>query len=255
MSNIEVKKKLENTIEGPGLPLISVITVVKNSAYCLERCIQSVVNQEYKNIEHVIVDGESTDGTVEILKKYNESLGYWISEKDTGIYNAMNKAIEFTKGKWLMFLGADDFLLPGFSEFALQLKSPQTIYYGCCLWGNRVLNTEPYTQKSLPFECICHQGILYPRSVFEKYRYNEKYTVAADYYLNIQCWTDKSFGKFHWPFLISNFTQGGFSESTLDEAFENDFEDILKKYLKTKYYLRYRFKKFKKRLKKTKVDD
>jgi glycosyltransferase involved in cell wall biosynthesis len=72
-----------------NMPLISIITVVYNSASTLEQTILSVINQTYKNIEYIIIDGGSTDGTVDIIKKYENHLAYWVSEPDKGIYDAM----------------------------------------------------------------------------------------------------------------------------------------------------------------------
>lgn len=89
---------------------MSIITVVYNGVDTLEETILSVVKQNYKNIEYIIIDGESTDGTLEIIKKYQNSIAYWISEPDKGIYDAMNKGINIAKGEWIYFLGSDDWL-------------------------------------------------------------------------------------------------------------------------------------------------
>ncbi len=89
-------------------PLMSIITVVFNGEKFLEQTIQSVINQTYKNIEYIIIDGGSTDGTLDIIKKYKDKIDYWASEKDEGIYDAMNKGIKVAKGKYLAFINADD---------------------------------------------------------------------------------------------------------------------------------------------------
>lgn len=236
--------------ESTYLPLVSVITVVKNAVTHIERCINSVLKQEYPNIEHVIIDALSNDGTVDILKNYSDKLGFWISEKDNGIYDAMNKGVKHSKGEWILFLGADDYLLPGFSEMARDLNDPMAIYYGCTLWGNQILNRVPYTSEILPYECICHQGIFYPRAVFEKYSYNEKYVASADYHLNILCWTDNSFRKNFNPLLVANFSKGGFSEQVVDTVFKEDFPAILKDRIKLKTYLKYKYVEYKTQKKK-----
>jgi len=92
-----------------GKPLVSVITVVFNGAATLEHNIRSVIEQTYGNIEHIIVDGGSTDGTVDILKKYDDYIDYWVSEKDAGIYDAMNKGIALARGEYVGMLNADDY--------------------------------------------------------------------------------------------------------------------------------------------------
>lgn len=228
------------------LPLISVITVTLNADKHLERCIKSVLDQDYKNIEHIVIDGGSSDGTVDILKKYDEKLAYWISEPDKGIYNAMNKALRHTKGDWIYFLGADDFLFSGFDELARTIKDPKTIYYGDCLWGNMVLGGKFSTYR-LTKECICHHRILYPKRVFDKYTYNEEFRVAADYFLNIQCWNDAEFRKEHNPLLIANFSKGGFSEQVTDHLFVRKFPSIVKDHFNKLDYIRYLYKRYKNR--------
>ena len=79
-------------------PKISVITVVKNNKKDIERNINSVLNQTYKNYEHIIIDGKSEDGTLEVIRKYQNKISYWISQKDDGLYDAMNKGLDLAKG-------------------------------------------------------------------------------------------------------------------------------------------------------------
>ena len=95
----------------PGAPLISIITAVLNGDKTLERTIQSVIDQDYKNIEYIIIDGGSTDGTLDIIKKYDHAIDYWMSEPDEGIYDAFNKGIQISSGEWIYFLGADDYFV------------------------------------------------------------------------------------------------------------------------------------------------
>ena len=92
---------------------ISVITVTKNSEKFLEKNINSLNNQTYKNFEHIIIDGKSTDGTIEIIKKNSDKINYWISESDKGLYDAMNKGIEASTGDIIGILNSDDIYFPG----------------------------------------------------------------------------------------------------------------------------------------------
>ena len=92
-----------------GRPLISVITVAFNGAATLEHTVCSVIEQTYKNIEYIIIDGGSTDGTLDIIRKYEGNIDYWVSEKDAGIYDAMNKGIVLASGGVVGFINADDF--------------------------------------------------------------------------------------------------------------------------------------------------
>ncbi len=94
----------------PTRPLLSIVTVVYNGEKYLEQTIQSVINQSYENLEYIIIDGGSTDRTLEIIAKYNDYINYWISEPDTGIYNAMNKGTKLATGSHILHLNADDLL-------------------------------------------------------------------------------------------------------------------------------------------------
>jgi len=211
-------------------PSITIVTVTYNANNSIQECVNSVIVQKSPNIQHIIIDGASTDGTVDILKEqyHKGNIVFFLSEPDTGIFNAMNKALKYAKGDFIYFLGADDFLYPEFSEFVSKAKDTDTIYYGQCLWGDMVLGGE-FTPKRLTRECICHHSILYPKKVFEKYTYNEKYKIGADHLLNIKCWNDKSFKKEYHPILIANFGKGGASEVQCDLAFEKDFtKNVLK---------------------------
>ena len=100
-------KKFENTN-----PLISIITVVKNSESTIERCIESVINQSYDNIEYIIINGNSSDNTNNVLEKYKNKINKIINEKDEGIWDAMNKALKYANGEIIGFLNADDFYYP-----------------------------------------------------------------------------------------------------------------------------------------------
>jgi glycosyltransferase involved in cell wall biosynthesis len=102
----------------PNQPKVSVIIVTYNAVKTLQAALDTIYSQTYPNIEVVVIDGLSTDGTVEILKANDAKIAFWKSEKDTGVYDAMNKAVTQVTGEWVYFLGADDELLPEFSDAA-----------------------------------------------------------------------------------------------------------------------------------------
>ena len=91
-------------------PLVSIITVVLNGERHIESAIQSVINQTYKNIEYIILDGQSTDKTVDIIKKYENYISFFESKKDNGLYQAINRGIEISKGSYIKILNSDDIL-------------------------------------------------------------------------------------------------------------------------------------------------
>ena len=93
-------------------PIISLITCTKNSGKYLEECLQSIQNQTYKNIQHIIIDGDSTDDTSQIIEKYRDQIDVLISEKDKGIYDAFNKGMLHVNGDYFGFVNSDDILMP-----------------------------------------------------------------------------------------------------------------------------------------------
>ena len=231
-------------------PLISIITVSFNADKYIEKCIKSVISQPFQNIEHIIIDGNSTDNTVPILKIYDQNIAYWRSEKDTGIYNAMNKALKFAKGKWFYFLGADDSLLAGFSKMAERLKHENTLYYGNCIANGRILGGK-ISKYQVAKRNVCHQAVFYPASVFKKYQYIEKYCIYADHALNIQCWSDTEFIKKYFKLSIADYNLNGFSSHASDDFFKADKPEFIKSNLGNIVYYRYLFKKWKEQLKKS----
>lgn len=94
----------------PDRPLITVVTVVFNGDKELEPTILSMLNQSYKNVEYIIVDGGSTDGTLDLVRKYESSINYWVSEQDKGVYDAMNKGLSLARGQWVYYLNCGDTL-------------------------------------------------------------------------------------------------------------------------------------------------
>jgi len=237
-----------NSSHADNLPLVSIITVTLNAENFLERCIKSVLSQEYPNIQHIILDGGSTDGTINILNKYNDLLAFWKSEPDEGIYNAMNKAVRHAKGDWIVFIGSDDILFKGFSDMAYLLKEENTIYYGESKWKEEI-HGGAFSLNRLTKRNLCHQSIFYPKEVFNKYQYDEDYLARADYILNMQCWNDKKFKNVFHPILVSDYAPGGFSAYNPDYLFHTNKAQLIKEHFGFFYYLKYKLRCFKNTIK------
>lgn len=219
-------------------PLVSIICVTFNAAKTLPGFLSCIAQKKVKGIEIIIIDGKSTDNTVHILEEYNPVIDFWLSEPDNGIYDAMNKAVNYAKGNWLIFFGADDLLADDFTKALPFLKHPNAIYYGKVNYYGKEF-AKIYTDYYLTKLNICHQTIFYPKTVFDKYKYDLRYNVYADYHLNLRCWKDPVFNFIHVGFLIAHFGNGGFSTFTKDPLFESERDLLFKKYLKPLSYYRY----------------
>ena len=221
-------------------PLISIITVVYNGAVTLERTILSVIGQTYTNIEYIIIDGGSKDGSIDIIKKYQAHIAYWVSEPDKGIYDAMNKGIQHASGDWIFFLGADDILYNVLHYIAPYFLNEGTIYYGNVHFGNnsKVYNGR-YNKYKLSIANICHQSIFYPAQVFQQYKYDLKYPIFADYALNLQCWANHRFTFQYLPVIIALFASDGTSaqNQNKDWKFAQDKMRLIRKNLSLSAYI------------------
>lgn len=131
----DIEDRIRKYISSTGfqvteIPLVSIITVALNADRFIEKAIRSVINQAYPNVEYIIIDGGSKDGTTDIIKKYEDRIDYWVSEKDKGIYDAMNKGISLAFGKYINFLNADDQFVFDFSEIIDSLIQDYLFIYG-----------------------------------------------------------------------------------------------------------------------------
>ena len=229
-------------------PVISIIIVTMNAEKYVENCLKHLSSQDFQNIELIIFDGNSIDKTVELLRKHEKMISYWQSEPDEGVYDAMNKALKKATGDWYYFLGIDDVLMQGFSEMANRLVDKNTMYIGNTITTKNEFLDGRFTNYKIAKMNISHQSIFYPAMVFEKYQYQTKYKIYADYALNLECWADSAIKKKHYPYLICHYYSFGLSHFNKDEVFENEKELLLKK-LKMNIFeiLRYRFKQWKRR--------
>ena len=202
-------------------PLISVVTVSYNAVSTIEQTILSVINQTYPNIEYVIIDGESTDGTVDVIKKYADRITYWVSEPDKGM--------GISTGDFLIFIGADDlfYTTDVIKNIVAKIKEMNVIYYGNVIFkgvGKKYLGK--FNKIKWATTNISHQAIFYPRQVYIKYVYNTQYRVYADYAYNLILLKEKV--KFVYiNEVITLYDMTGFSANNCDEAFRKDYCNLL----------------------------
>lgn len=206
--------------------LVSIITPCLNSKKTIRKTIESVINQTYKNIEYIIVDGESTDGTIEIINEYREKYKdriKFISEKDHGIYDAMNKGIKLCSGSLIGIINSDDYYETNAVEIMVESMNESTyqILYGIV----RVLKNE--TEYALSMNnhnflnelMIPHPTCFITKKIYEDFgAYNLKYKLASDYDLMLRSFRNKKISFISVGDIISNYSLGGASESYLTEV-------------------------------------
>lgn len=213
-------------------PLISIITVVYNGADTIEASLNSVGHQSYENLEFIIVDGASTDGTLEIISRQQKDNIKLISEKDRGIFHAMNKGLELADGDWIIFLGADDLLAypTVIEELANDFREPDGIYYGNAYIKtiNRLYNGK-ISKWSMSLGSVSHQAIFYPKSVYKKKSYDESYKIFADHIYNIELYRTHSSKFYYLPKLISIYSGTGVSSHAKDEHYKKNLISVVSK--------------------------
>ena len=219
-------------------PLISVVMVVRNGAATFERALQTVISQDRSLVECIVIDGASTDGTVEILRRYNDRIDFWSSEPDAGIYDAMNKGAARARGRYVYFLGCDDLLLLNLRELERHLVDSLTIYYGNVVrqHSRRVYDGQ-FNAWKLSRRNICHQAIFYPAHLVARWQFTTDYKLLADWEFNLRCFGDKSLRFQYIPLTVASFTGGGASFKQRDPAFERDRTQLYRRYLPTYIYL------------------
>jgi glycosyltransferase involved in cell wall biosynthesis len=197
-------------------PVISVITVVYNGVATLEKTLQSVFRQTWPHIDYVLVDGGSTDGTLQVIDRYRLRLGAFVSEPDKGIYDAMNKGIRLAKGDYVFFLGSDDFLHDE-KVFAGIFGDAQNLQFDL-IYGNVISPSYkgwydgPFTFPKLLNRNISHQAIFYKRAVFQRTGdYDLRYRIHADWDLNIRWFKEAAIEPRYVNVLVAEFGAEGVS--------------------------------------------
>jgi glycosyltransferase involved in cell wall biosynthesis len=176
-----------------GRPLVSIITAVRNSEALLEKTILSVVSQRYDNLEYIVIDGASTDGSIEIIKKHQNAINYWISESDKGIYDAWNKGLSVARGDWIGFLGAGDTyyedaienyingILETGEKYLEYISSKNQLISG----KDKVIRTigsKWQWRRFAKYMNVAHVGSLHHKRLFQKNGYfDSSYKICGDY--------------------------------------------------------------------------
>lgn len=231
---------------------ISIIIPTFNAEKTLENTLLSVIEQTYENFEIIIIDGLSTDKTNDIIEKYKNSISVYVSEKDKGIYDAMNKGSKKATGDWLFFLGADDNFYDNSvlkNIFNSKIEKAFMMVYGNILYTNNKVFTSTNNWKNLFYNSVYHQSAFYRKKLFDKYNYNIDNRIASDYDLTLYIYTN-NFKTKYYNLTITLCGHDGLSKQGLFVGYEETM-NIRKEYLhpaiaffsNTQTYLRYIIKK------------
>lgn len=221
---------------------LSIITINLNNKEGLKKTIDSISKQSFKSYEHIIIDGESVDGSKEVIVKYQDSnphVTFWVSEKDSGIYNAMNKGISHASGEYLLFLNSGDYLESEVLSLVHEQLTGEDIIYGDLYFiskeGEQRLETFNHSDLSIstvlmPSFYIPHPAAFIKRNLFEKEQYDEQYKIVSDWFFFVKQIIFENRTTKHIPYAITNFIDGGVSSITENKALIlEEREDVLRK--------------------------
>lgn len=169
--------------EDANKPLISIITVVYNGAKHIEKTISSILEQTYDNVEYIIIDGGSTDGTLDIIKKYQHAIDYWVSEPDNGIYDAMNKGISLATGDYIHLLNSDDSYIGNnvISMVVDVILTTNYKYISCSIdYHLPSGSVHKLSMQKDRVDTIPHPGLFLSSYSFKKNNFDLQYKYASD---------------------------------------------------------------------------
>ena len=211
-------------------PFFTIIVPTYNASATIAACIESVMNQHFKNFELLIMDGNSTDTTVQIIKSYFTQFNSirLVTEKDKGIYDAMNKGISLSKPSWLYFMGGDDKfynsnVLQNVFDQIERLPEVEIVYGN--VWSERFngIYDGEFNYSKILIQNISHQAIFFRKEIFEKTGdFNLKYTAQADWDHNLKWILSDKIEKRYIDIIIAYYADGGFSSLNGDDVFYHD---------------------------------
>ncbi len=205
---------------GPEHPLVSIVTVVYNGAATLARTIQSVLGQSYPHIEYIIVDGGSTDGTLDLLRRHEDQIDLWVSERDKGIYDAMNKGLALCSGEWVALINADDWYEPDAVAHAMAAvrERPEINIVHGDIWihypnGHRKIKRAKQSGFLLKYweMVLNHPSFFVRRSYYQGRPFDASLRVSGDHKWTLAAWLENRAQFLYLPETLANFTAGGAS--------------------------------------------
>jgi glycosyltransferase involved in cell wall biosynthesis len=231
------------SVETSSRKIFSIVLATYNCGRKVEPTIESILCQKKDLFELIVLDGASTDDTLDCIKKYESELTL-ISEKDGGVYDAFNKGIDSARGEYLYFIGAGDKLREGVletvSEF-LPSDVPALVYGDAFVVKEQIHYGGEYDESRLQKQNICHQAVFYHRDIFRLIgKYELRYSIFSDWALNLKCFGNRRIRKRYLERVIVDFEGGGLSSTDGDADFKNDFPRLVRKHLGIKSYITYK---------------
>lgn len=221
---------------------LSIITIVLDNIENIEKTILSVLSQGVE-VEYIIIDGGSTDGTLEIIAKYKDRVDVVVSEKDSGIYNAMNKAIDLANGEWICFINSGDMfydsnvlknVLPNFDDELDVVYGDWEVRYEN---KKRVLKADKNIENIWKGMIFSHQSCFVKKDILKQYKFNERNRITADYELFYNLYKENK--KFRYiPMIVANVSAGGLSDIKRVESILSRWKIIDKSFIVNIYYLK-----------------
>ncbi len=201
---------------------ISIITVNYNNKAGLQKTINSVIGQVFKNMEFILIDGNSTDGSKQLLQEHQDHFSYWVSEPDHGIYHAMNKGIRRATGDYLLFLNSGDCLADEqvLEKIAREIDGTHDIYYGDIIFERTKKSTKVVFPEKLSFnffvtDNLSHQATFIKRILFDKFfYYNEHFRIASDWEFMIYAICKRNASYKHLNLLVTIYDGNGLSSDS-----------------------------------------
>jgi glycosyltransferase involved in cell wall biosynthesis len=225
-------------------PVVSIITATFNCCATLEQTLRSVIAQTYPSREYIVIDGGSTDGTVEILGSFDSSIDYWISEPDRGIYDALNKGIGLARGEWIYILGADDRFADGnVLQTVFSRPYQSKLIYGNVIYGdNGIIYDGEFSKQKLLHQNICQQAVFYHRDLFISFgKFELNYPLVADWVFNMRLFASKSVNPLFIDTTVAFYSTEGSSSTVDDHSFNRDRLRLIRSIFGFKYYLSARY--------------
>ncbi|WP_164970297.1 glycosyltransferase family 2 protein [Halarcobacter ebronensis] len=221
---------------------ISIVTIVLNDKQNIENTILSVLSQDVQ-FEYLVIDGGSTDGTLDIIEKYRDKIDIFLSEKDAGIYNAMNKAIDLANGEWICFMNSGDMfynsdvlktILPNLDDNVDIVYGDQEVRYAS---KRKILKANISIQDIWKGMIFSHQSCFVKKDILKEFRFNESNRITADYELFYSLFkANKTFS--YIPMIVASVSAGGLSDIRRIESIVSRWKIVDKNIIVNIYYLK-----------------